>query len=139
MPCRRRGLMPGSETTKVSHVNDEIRRALETDRTIDITTTGRRSGQPRRLEMWFHNVDGRIFITGMPGRRSWYANLVENSAMTFHLKESVSADLSATARAITDPAERRSVLETIVGRLGHAGDIDRWVAASPLVEVSFAT
>jgi hypothetical protein len=119
-------------------VNEEISRALETDRTIDITTTGCKTGQPRRLEMWFHNVDGRIFITGMPGKRSWYANLVENPAMTFHLKESVSADLPATARAITDPKERRTVLEVIVGRLGHAGDIDRWVAASPLVEISFA-
>ena len=28
------------------------------DRTIDITTTGRRSGQPRRVEVWFHRVDG---------------------------------------------------------------------------------
>jgi deazaflavin-dependent oxidoreductase (nitroreductase family) len=119
-------------------VNDEVRRALETDRTIDITTTGRKSGRPRRLEMWFHNVNGRIFITGMPGRRSWYANLVANPALTFHLKESVRADLAATARAITDPAERRIVLETIVGRLGHSGDIDRWVASSPLVEISFA-
>ena len=119
-------------------MNDEIRNALESDRTIDITTTGRKTGQPRRLEMWFHNVDGRIFITGMPGRRSWYANLVANPAMTFHLKESLNADLPATARAITDPAERRSVLGAIVGRLGRSGDIERWVASSPLVEVSFA-
>ena len=119
-------------------MDDVIRNALETDRTIDITTIGRKSGRARRLEMWFHNVDGRIFITGMPGRRSWYANLVANPGMTFHLKESVKADLPATARPITDPVERRSVLETIVGRLGRSGDIERWVASSPLVEVSFA-
>ena len=40
-------------------MNAEVSRALEQDRTIDITTTGRKSGQVRRTEIWFHNLDGR--------------------------------------------------------------------------------
>jgi F420H(2)-dependent quinone reductase len=45
------------------------------DRVIDITTTGRKTGEPRRIEIWFHRLDGRYFITGAPGRpRDWYAN-----------------------------------------------------------------
>jgi hypothetical protein len=28
------------------------------ERTIDVTRTGRRSGEPRRIEIWFHHVDG---------------------------------------------------------------------------------
>ena len=75
----------------------DITRALETDRTIDITTTGRKSGSPRKVEIWFHNVDGRIYITGTPGTRDWYANMVANSAFTFHLKRTVQADIPATA------------------------------------------
>ena len=42
-------------------MDESVERALERDRTIDITTTGRQSGQPRRLEIWFHNLDGRIY------------------------------------------------------------------------------
>ncbi len=29
-----------------------LEKALETDRVIDITTTGRKTGEPRRIEIW---------------------------------------------------------------------------------------
>ena len=73
--------------------DEQIEQALERDLTIDITTVGRKTGAPRRKEIWFHNLAGRLFITGLPGRRDWYANLVANPNFTFHLKESVQADL----------------------------------------------
>ncbi|MGI9647104.1 MAG: nitroreductase/quinone reductase family protein [Acidimicrobiia bacterium] len=119
-------------------MTDEIIAALESDRTIDITTTGRQSGQPRRKEMWFHNVDGRIFITGLPGRRDWYANLLADPSFTFHLKESVRADLDATARPVATVDEKREILEILLPRIGHLDKIERWLTDGPLVEVSFA-
>ena len=70
-------------------MDESIKQALERDRTIDITTTGRKTGQPRRTEIWFHNVEGRLYITGTPGRRDWYANLLAHPEFTFHLKQSV--------------------------------------------------
>ena len=70
-------------------MDKEVKETLERDRTIDITTTGRKTGQPRRKEIWFHNLDGRLFITGTPGRRDWYANMLANPNFTFHLKQSV--------------------------------------------------
>ena len=79
-------------------MNDAVRQALETDRVIDITTIGRKSGEPRRKEIWFHNLDGRLFIAGTPGKRGWYANLVANPEFTFHLKRSVQADLQARVK-----------------------------------------
>ncbi len=121
-----------------------MREALARERTIDITTTGRRSGRPRRIEMWFHNLDGRIYLTGSPGARDWYANLVAHPDFTFHLKDSVVADLPARARPITDEAEKREVLARILARLGQGEepqrrrDLDTWVARSPLVEVTFS-
>ena len=115
-----------------------IRSALDNDRTIDITTTGRRTGRDRRIEIWFHNVGGRIYITGMPGKRSWYANLLADPQFTFHLKESVTADLPATANPITAPAERRRLFLEIARRVGQAPRLDDWVSRSPLVEVSFS-
>ncbi|MCC6179137.1 MAG: nitroreductase family deazaflavin-dependent oxidoreductase [Chloroflexi bacterium] len=118
-------------------MDERIRRALETDRVIDITTIGRTSGQPRRVEIWFHNLDGQIYITGTPGTRDWYANMTVNPRFTFHLKESVTADLPARATIIADPTERRAIMLPILERLGHPQDIDAWVAGSPLVAVSF--
>ncbi len=115
-----------------------IASALESDRVIDITTTGRKTGEARRIEIWFHNVGGRIFITGMPGKRSWYANLLANPQFVFHLKESTSAELPAMAHPVTEPTERRSIFEVVLGRLGHLDAIDSWMSRSPLVEVRFA-
>ena len=120
------------------NLDSDIRRALERDRTIDITTIGRSSGRPRRVEIWFHNVGGRIYITGTPGTRSWYANMLANPNMTFHLKGCVHADLPARARPIVDEAERRQVLPGIFAKIGRGlSDLEAWVEGSPLVEVKF--
>jgi deazaflavin-dependent oxidoreductase (nitroreductase family) len=121
-------------------MDDAIRTALSSGGTIDITTTGRRSGEPRRIEIVFHRIDGRMWISGLPSsqRRSWIANLSEDPHLTVHLKGSLAAaDLPATARIVDDPTERRHVLE----RIAHAWrrtDVDRMVIESPLIEVSIA-
>jgi deazaflavin-dependent oxidoreductase (nitroreductase family) len=116
-------------------MDDRIQRALSRGHTIDITTTGRRSGKPRRVELVFHNFGGRIFISGMPGfPRAWLANLHAHPEFTFHLKGAVSADLPARARVITDPAERREVLSQ-VARAWRRDDVDVMIDSSPLVEV----
>ena len=117
--------------------------ALASDRVIDITTTGRKSGQPRRIEIWYHRIGGKYYITGTPGRpRDWYANLVAHPSFTFHLKNSATADLPATARPITETAERETVLDAILATLGDLASADGrkqadWVDTSPLVEVTF--
>ncbi len=117
-----------------------IRQALARSHTIDITTNGRRTGPPRRIEIVFFNFDGRIYISGRPSprRRSWLANIEADPSVTFHLKGAVHADLPGTAREITDPVERREILGQ--GRPGLGSDrLDRMVAESPLIEVSFPT
>jgi deazaflavin-dependent oxidoreductase (nitroreductase family) len=103
---------------------------------IDITTTGRKTGQPHRIEIVFHNLDGRIYISGMPGfKRSYIANLAADPLFTFHLKRPVQADLAATARIISDENERRAVL-TGVARNWKRDDVDVMVEQSPLFEVT---
>jgi deazaflavin-dependent oxidoreductase (nitroreductase family) len=116
----------------------EIDAALEHGHTIDITTKGRRSGKPRRLEIVFHNIDGRIYISGTPSlrKRAWLANLEADPHMTFHLKGRTKADLQATARVINDEAERRTVLRHVAHTWGRT-DLERMVQYSPLIEVTF--
>lgn len=118
-------------------MDDEIRRALASERTVDITTTGRKTGQPRRVEIWFHAIEDTIYITGSPGKRDWYANLLAQPDLTFHLKKSVMADLPARAVPITDETERRVLLDEVTSRVGASERIDDWVARSPLVRVEF--
>jgi deazaflavin-dependent oxidoreductase (nitroreductase family) len=107
--------------------------ALVRDRTIDITTTGAKTGRPQRIEIWAWVLDGVVYLTGTPGRRDWYANLHANPAFTFHLKRGVQADLPARARPIEDPSERRAVFEKL-----RPEQVDAWTAGAPLVEVEFS-
>jgi deazaflavin-dependent oxidoreductase (nitroreductase family) len=121
----------------ISSSLEAIQTALKRGHTIDITTTGRRSGKPRRLEIVFHNIDGRIYISGTPyrRRRSWLANMEAHPRFTFHLKGKVGADLPATARIIDDEAERRTILPHIARAWGR-NDIETMVRYSPLIEVT---
>ena len=113
-----------------------VRRALSHGHTVDITTTGRITGQARRIEIVFHNFGGRIYVTGIPNplrKRAWLLNLEADPNLTFHLKAPVQADLPATARVIDDPAERREITAK-VARLWHR-DPDLMADHSPLIEV----
>jgi hypothetical protein len=111
------------------------------ERTVDITTIGRRSGAPRRIETWFYRVDGTVYLTGLPGRRGWAANLEAEPAFTFHLKNGVAADLPARATQVVDEAERRRIMAELIDDLSSVSDTPRdleaWVAGSPLFAVVF--
>ena len=124
--------------------------ALAQDRTIDIITTGARTGQRRRIEIWFHRVDGRYFICGLPGEahnpsvrrpRDWLANLRANPHFEFVLKESASVTLAARAHPVADPVLRERVMTapstSWYREQGHT--LDDLIHNAPLVEVLFET
>ena len=117
-------------------MDGKVQPALEQDQLIDITTRGRQTGQTRRIEIRFHNLEGHLYITGRPPRRrDWYANLLAHPEFTFHLKQSVQADLPARATPILDQARRRTILTAIHRKLGRYQDIEAWIEHSPLVAV----
>ncbi|BBH68523.1 hypothetical protein ACTI_52080 [Actinoplanes sp. OR16] len=99
---------------------------------VEITTIGRRSGRPRRLETWRYLADGRYWLTGSPGRRDWYANLAAHPEFTLHLAD---RDVPVRARLVTDPDERARVFGEIVPALSWAGTLQSWLDGSPLVEI----
>lgn len=115
-----------------------VREALAKDLTIDLTTTGRRSGEPRRIEIWLLKIHDRLVITGTPGPRDWFANLLADPVCTVHLKERIRADLPAVATPVTDHDIRTEVFEhleaTWYRRQGE--DLATLVAHAPMVELS---
>jgi deazaflavin-dependent oxidoreductase (nitroreductase family) len=137
-------------------MRDDVRQALDigssatlAERTIDITTVGRRSGQQRRIEICFYRVGDAIYLSGVPApkRRDWLVNLEAIPGFTLHLKNGTQADLPATATVITDPELRRGILRPIVeeynarwspGSPWPHGDLEDWVSNSPLALVTLA-
>jgi deazaflavin-dependent oxidoreductase (nitroreductase family) len=124
----------------MQNLNSEVRDALTIDMVVDITTTGRKTGQSRRIEIWAHNLDGQLLLSASPGRRSWYANLVQTPEITLHLKADVKADIAVSARPIVDETERRDVLTRLNAasafRQSQNMVIEDWVKNSCLVELS---
>ena len=118
-------------------MDSDSERALRTDRLIDITTIGRKTGEPHRIEIAFHNLEGVIYLSGLPGKRDWYANLVAHPQFTFHLMQSAQADLNAKALPVKDESSRRRVLTKVVEKWKRRGQIEAFVSGSPLVEVQF--
>ena len=118
-------------------MDERLRRALAGHQTFDISTTGRRTGQRRRIEIWYFLVDDELFITGTPGRRDWIANLRADPRMTIHVTAGVLVEADGRGEVIVEPTERRRIMERIIelepwyAEQGHA--LDEWVAASPLV------
>lgn len=115
-----------------------VSRELSEDPTVDITTTGRRSGLPRRIEIWMLEVDGRFYITGTPGPRDWLANLQADPSLVVHLKQRTTADLPARATPVEDRQTRRRVLEHLTATWYRTQTpLDELVAEAPMVEVVF--
>lgn len=118
-------------------MTSDVTQALKHDRLVDITTIGRRSGKPHRIEIAFHNFDGVLYISGIPGKRDWYANLMVHPQFTFHLKQSAHADLAARATPMTDEPTRRKVLAKIMKKWNRANELEQAMKTSPLVQVEF--
>jgi deazaflavin-dependent oxidoreductase (nitroreductase family) len=119
-------------------MDEQVQQALAQGGVIDITTRGRNTGQPRRIEIRFHHIEGQVYITGRPPRRrDWYANLLAHPEFTFHLKEGMKADLPARATPILDQARRRTIIAAIHQKRGTYQDVEAWVEHSPLVAVAF--
>lgn len=117
--------------------DEEIVAALRRGGVIDMTTTGRLSGRPRRIEITFFYLDGRVYISGLPGRRGWLANLRADPRMTFHLKRGIEADLRARGRIISDPEERRPLIEAITRAWRREDRFETFFERAPLIEVIF--
>ena len=60
--------------------------ALEQHQFCYLTTTGRSSGKPHRIEIWFVVLDGCIYVISRGQRRSdWVKNLMANASVTYEL------------------------------------------------------
>lgn len=81
-----------------------------------LTTTGRRSGRPRRIEIWFTRHEGCYYLVAEHGRQSqWVRNLLARPAVRVRVG---ARDFRAHARVVDHRAERE--LAGVVRRRSEA-------------------
>ena len=113
----------------------DVLSALENDRLVDITTTGRKTGNAHRKEVRLRCLDGQIYLSNNPGTRDWAANLLANPEFTYHLKQSVQRDLRVCATPVRDPDEKRAILSRILEKEDALDQLDARLAGSWLFRV----
>jgi len=91
-----------------------------------VTTTGRRSGSPHTIEIWFALHEDVVYLLAGGGETSdWVKNLREHPTVGLRLGD---RDLICRARLVEDPAEdelaRRVVHEKYRPR--YSDDLDEW-------------
>ena len=107
--------------------------ALACIRTVDLTTIGRKSQEPQTVEIWWFHIDGRFIITGIPGRRDWYANVLSNPDIAISMSIGT---FTANAVPIEDAEFRRVVFtEPSADWYSTQAELDDLIRRSPMVEV----
>jgi len=75
--------------------------------TVELTTTGRKSGQPHSRPIWFVISDGEVIVqAGKDGKTDWYQNLMKTPAVTLRQGEYT---FRARAVPVKDPARVEAI------------------------------
>jgi deazaflavin-dependent oxidoreductase (nitroreductase family) len=91
-----------------------------------LTTTGRVSGQPRRIEIWFAiDQDTLYMLSGGGDRSDWVKNLMREPAVTVEIG---AEKFAGRARLVTDPMGDARARALVHDKYvpGYRGDLSNW-------------
>jgi deazaflavin-dependent oxidoreductase (nitroreductase family) len=99
-----------------------------------VTTTGRVSGRPHRIEIWFAYDDGRLYLLSGGGDRSdWVRNLRRNPAVELEVGSFKGA---ATASLLDDAGEDSPIRRMLASKYQgwHEGrELSEWARTALVV------
>ncbi len=102
-----------------------------------LTTTGRHTGSPHRIEIWFALADATVYLLSGGGDRSdWVRNLMISPEVVLEIGD---VKRNTKARVVTDPTEdalaRQLVTEKYQSRDGE--DLSGWRRTSLPVAIDW--
>ncbi|HEX3089304.1 MAG TPA: nitroreductase/quinone reductase family protein [Ilumatobacteraceae bacterium] len=90
------------------------------DDCCDVRTTGRRTGEPHEIEIWFGVIDDTMYlISGNGPDADWYRNALVDSHVTVRLNGETH---DGVARDVSDADERRRVGDVMGAKYPWDGD-----------------
>jgi deazaflavin-dependent oxidoreductase (nitroreductase family) len=111
----------------------ELTAALQRTNEVDLTVTGRRSGQESTRPIWFVEEGDRLLLLPVSGSDSnWYRNIVKTPEVKLTAN---GAELAATATPIADPAGVADVVEKFGGKYGADRVAEYYPKTDAAVEV----
>ena len=77
-----------------------------------LTTTGRKSGRPHRIEIWFAIDDGKLYLlSGGADKADWVRNIRKNGAVRVQVGSRSTLARSRIARAGKEDSRARELLD----------------------------
>jgi deazaflavin-dependent oxidoreductase (nitroreductase family) len=111
----------------------DIKEVLQDKNEVDLTVTGRRSGEESTRTIWFVEEPDRMLLLPVSGSDSnWYRNIEKTPDVRLAAN---GAELSATARPIDDAAKVADVVEKFRGKYGADQVAEYYPKQNAAVEV----
>jgi hypothetical protein len=116
--------------------SDELRSALEGANQVDLTVTGRKSGNESTRPIWFVEEDDRLLLLPVGGSGSnWYRNVVQTPAIKLAAD---GADYEVAAETIEDATGVQRVVEAFGEKYGADRVKEYYPGVDAAVQVPFA-
>lgn len=101
-----------------------------------LTTNGRQTGRPHRIEMWFAAEDGRMYmLSGGRDRSDWVKNLQANAQVKVELGDETNPGEARVVEAGT--LEDQRARELLVAKYQNGEDLDEWGRTSLPIVIEF--
>ena len=101
-----------------------------------LTTLGRRTGRPHRIEIWFAVQDGRMYpLSGGRERSDWVRNLKARAQVTVELGDEAHAGAACLLQAGT--VEDQLARELLVAKYRDGNNLDQWGRTALAVAIEF--
>ncbi len=102
-----------------------------------LTTIGRRTGRPHRIEIWFGVEDGRLYLlAGGRERADRVRNVQATPRVTIELGDETRIGAARIVQTGTDDDRRARAL--LVDKYRQGDDLDEWGRASLPVVIEFS-
>ncbi len=102
-----------------------------------LTTIGRRTGRPHRIEIWFAVQEGRMYLlAGGRERSDWVRNLQENPRVTVELGAEAHSGAARVLQA--GSAEDQLARALLVNKYREGDNLAEWGRTALPVVIDFA-
>jgi deazaflavin-dependent oxidoreductase (nitroreductase family) len=109
-------------STKPAQIN-ALKNRLSRSREINITVTGRKSGRPISIPIWFVLEGDKLYLLPVQGSDTqWYKNVLKHPSIQI---ESGGETAELTVVPVTDPKQVASVVERFRTKYG-ASDVSKY-------------
>ncbi len=102
-----------------------------------LTTVGRRTGRPHRIEIWFGVQDGRLYLlSGGRERSDWVRNLQANARVTIELGDETRIGVARVLQPGT--LEDQRARELLVDKYREGDNLEEWGRTALPITIEFS-